>query len=191
MPEADPNRIRSFETPAEFNDWLAQHHGEPELWLRIYRKKSGIQTIIWEEAVVEALCWGWIDGIKKSYDEVSFIQRFSPRKKGSHWSMVNRRSVERLIQEGRMQPPGLARVDEAKANGRWDKAYLGPAEAETPADFLKALEHDLVAKETYEKLNSGARFAIYYRLHSALTEKTRERRKAVLLDKLRAGITEL
>ena len=191
MPEADPALIRPFETPAEFYAWLAENHGQSELWVRIYKKTSDVQTITWEEAVIEALCWGWIDGIKKSYDEASYLQRFTPRKKGSTWSMVNRRSVEALIAQGRMQPPGMACVDEAKASGRWDKAYLGSAEAETPADFLQALEEDPAAGATYAQLNRAARFVIYRRLQTALTGKTRENRKVVLLNKLRAGQTDL
>ena len=120
MPEPDQTRIQAFEDSAAFWNWLEQNHAsEPELWLKIYKKGSGQKTINWEEAVVEALCWGWIDGIKKSFDDEAYLQRFTPRRKSSNWSKRNREHVDRLIAEGRMQEVGMVHVRAAQADGRW------------------------------------------------------------------------
>lgn len=124
MPEPNKNRIKAFQTPAKFYAWLEDHHAtETELWLKIYTKSSGLKTITWQEAVIEALCWGWIDGIKKPLDEKSYLQRFTPRRAKSTWSKRNREHVERLLAQNRMREPGLLHVREAKADGRWDAAY--------------------------------------------------------------------
>src|SRR5688572_31254237 len=122
----DPRRIRAFKDEAAFERWLRAHHDrEPELWLKIYKKASGVPTVTYAQALDVALCWGWIDGLKKSYDELSFLQRFSPRKAKSIWSDINRGHVARLIEAKRMTPHGLRHVEAAKANGRWDAAYKG------------------------------------------------------------------
>jgi len=178
MPAADAARIRAFATPAEWNAWLAAHHDrEPELWLRLYKKASGIPSIDWEEAVVEALCWGWIDGIRKSGDDASYLQRFTPRRRGSVWSQKNRSHVERLLAEGRMQPAGLAQVAEAKADGRWDAAYEGSATMQVPADFLAALKAaPPTAQETFAGLNRQNLYSIAYRLNTAKRPETRAKR---------------
>jgi uncharacterized protein YdeI (YjbR/CyaY-like superfamily) len=119
MPEPDKTRIRAFEDPAAFWNWLQFHHAcEPEAWLKIFKKGSGQKTITWNEAVVEALCWGWIDGVKKPLDDQAFLQRFTPRRKGSNWSKRNREHVERLIAEGRIQEPGLVHVRAAQSDGK-------------------------------------------------------------------------
>lgn len=124
MPEVDETRIHAFRTPAEFWSWLELNHAsEPELWLKTYKKGSGQQTIVWREAVVEALCWGWIDGVSKSLDDKAYLQRFTPRRRGSNWSKINREHVERLVAEGRMQEAGLVHVRAAQADGRWEAAY--------------------------------------------------------------------
>ena len=116
--------IKSFRTQAAFERWLAAHHGrESELWLRIYKKDSGMRTVTYAEALDAALCWGWIDGLRKVFDDVSFLQRFSPRKPRSVWSQVNTGHVARLTAAGRMTPHGQRQVDAAKADGRWAAAY--------------------------------------------------------------------
>ena len=124
MPEPDKARIKSFETSCDYGKWLkANHDSATELWLKIYKKGSGIKTISWEQAVIESLCWGWIDGVKKSLDDQAYLQRVTPRRKGSMWSKRNREHVERLIKENRMQEPGLRHVHAAQADGRWEAAY--------------------------------------------------------------------
>ena len=124
MPTADPARIRSFATPAEWDTWLAEHHAtETELWIKHFKKASGIPSVNWEEAVIGALAWGWIDGVRHGLDGESYLQRFTPRRPKSPWSMKNRTHVDRLLTEGKMHPAGLAQVQAAKADGRWEAAY--------------------------------------------------------------------
>ncbi len=120
----DFKQLRSFNEPSAFETRLAKHHArERELWLKIYKKGSGLPTVTYAEALDVAPCWGWIDGLKKSFDENSFLQRFTPRKPKSVWSQSNRRHVARLIAGGRMTEHGQRHVDAAKADGRWDSAY--------------------------------------------------------------------
>ena len=117
----NPKRIKSFRTEAAFERWLAaQHARQTELWLRIYKKASGVRTVTYAQALDVALCWGWIDGLRKAFDDVSFLQRFSPRRPRSAWSQVNQGHVARLTAAGRMRPHGQRQVDAAKADGRWD-----------------------------------------------------------------------
>lgn len=126
MPPVIPNprRIRGFRSEAAFEAWLARHHDrETELWLRIYKKASGRATVTYHQALDVALCWGWIDGIRKSHDELSFLQRFTPRKPKSLWSQVNQGHVARLTKAGRMTLHGKRQVAAAKADGRWAAAY--------------------------------------------------------------------
>jgi uncharacterized protein YdeI (YjbR/CyaY-like superfamily) len=119
----DENRIRSFRTEAAFERWLSKNHDrEPELWLRIFKKNSGVPTVTFAQALDVALCWGWIDGIRKGFDDESFLQRYTPRRAKSPWSALNREHVARLIQAGRMTPHGMRQVEAAKADGRWDAA---------------------------------------------------------------------
>lgn len=186
----DPTRIRAFDGPEAFNLWLAENHdGPPELWLKIFKKATGLPTITYAEAVTVGLCWGWIDGLKKGYDDRAFLQRFSPRKPGSLWSMINRRQADQLIADGRMRPPGMARIEEARANGRWQGAYLGADEAETPADFLSALSTNPAARTTYETMTGSNLYAIYFRLQTAPSAKARADRFEKLIAMLEAGRT--
>ncbi len=120
----EPNKIRSFVSQRAFETWLKKHHeSETLLWLKIHKKDSGLPTVTYAEALDVALCWGWIDGIRKAFDERSFLQRFTPRRPKSIWSRVNCENVARLAAEGRMTPHGQRLVDAAKADGRWDAAY--------------------------------------------------------------------
>jgi uncharacterized protein YdeI (YjbR/CyaY-like superfamily) len=166
-----------FVTPEDWAAWLADHHATTdEVWVKIYKKSSGIPSIDWGQAVVEALAWGWIDGVKKSVSETEWGQRFTPRKAGSAWSQTNRGHAERLIAEGRMRPAGLAHVTAAQANGRWASAYAGSAK-DMPEDFLQALaEGSQGARDEYEELNARNRYAIYYRLTTAKLPETRAKR---------------
>ncbi|MDO6589339.1 hypothetical protein DS901_03190 [Loktanella sp. D2R18] len=182
------DRVKAFENPAEFCDWLAQNHAQaPEIWLKIFKKASKIPSIDWEQAVIEAIAWGWIDGIKKSCDTLSYYQRFTPRRARSNWSQKNREHAENLIVKGRMQAPGLTHVTAAKTDGRWNAAYAGSATMETPSDFLAALTDNPKALAFYETLNRSSIFVIYHRLHSAKRPQTRADRMAKLLDMLERG----
>ncbi|MCB0177733.1 MAG: YdeI/OmpD-associated family protein [Anaerolineae bacterium] len=177
MPEPDQTRIQAFEDSAAFWNWLEQNHAsEPELWLKIYKKGSGQKSINWEEAVVEALCWGWIDSIKKSLDDEAYLQRFTPRQKSSNWSKRNREHVDRLMAEGRMQEVGMVHVRAAQADGRWEAAYAPPSEMTVPEDFLAALDERSQAKAFFETLNKQNRYAIAYRLQTAKKPETRQKR---------------
>ena len=188
--EVDPTRVRAFATPAEFGDWLRIHHAEaPEIWVKMLKKASGEPSVTWQQAVVEAIAWGWIDGIKKSNDETSWFQRFTPRKPKSNWSKKNREYAEQLIADGRMQPPGLAMVTLAKNSGKWDTAYAGQADMEIPDWFLAALDGNPEAKRTFDGLKRSDLFAIYHRLHTAKTEKTRLARMQKIIATLSRGET--
>ena len=124
MPEPDPAKIRSFASAKKLSRWLkANHASENELWIKVFKVKTGKPSVSWSEIVIESLCWGWIDGIKKSIDAEAYLQRITPRTPRSIWSKRNREHAERLIDEGRMQEPGLAQVRAAKADGRWKNAY--------------------------------------------------------------------
>jgi uncharacterized protein YdeI (YjbR/CyaY-like superfamily) len=181
-----------FVTPEDWAAWLADHHASrDEVWVKIYKKSSGIPSIDWAQAVVEALAWGWIDGVKKSVSETEWGQRFTPRRAGSAWSQTNRAHAERLIAEGRMRPAGLVHVAAAQANGRWDSAYAGSAK-DMPEDFLQALEEGpQAARDEYAGLNARNRYAIYYRLTTAKRPETRAKRVAEFIARLEGGVTIL
>lgn len=178
----------TFESPAQLHAWLQAHHArETELWVCIYKKGTGAPSVTWEDCVVAALTWGWIDGQRKSLDDTAFLQRLTPRRARSNWSQKNVQHAERLIAEGLMQAPGLAQVEAARADGRWDKAYAGSATMEIPEDFLAALQQDPAALAFYGTLKRQQLFTIYYRLTSAKRPETREKRMAEILTKLGRG----
>jgi len=184
MPKPDMSKIVTFKSPKELSKWLqANHATESELWVKIFKKGSGVPSVIWDEVVIEALCWGWIDGIKKSLDDQAYLQRITPRKSRSKWSRRNTEHAERLIVEGRMEGPGLMHVRAAKADGRWEKAYVA-SEMKVPADFLAALENRTKAKQFYETLTKSNRYAIAYGLKSAKKPETRQRRFNKFMDML-------
>lgn len=179
---------QSFETPRELEEWLASNHqSRSELWVRIFKKGAGVPTVTWDDCVVAALSWGWIDGLKRSLDEVSFLQRLTPRRPRSNWSRRNCEIAERLIAEGRMQPSGLAHLKAARQDGRWETAYAGSAEMVLPDDFLAALDGIPTARQCFESLNRSNRYAIYYRLQSARRPETRQKRMTDILGKLARG----
>ena len=184
MPESDPLKIITFATPKDLGQWLKVNHAtESELWVKIYKKNTGILSVIWNDVVIEALCWGWIDGVKKSIDDQAYLQRITPRKARSNWSKRNTEHVERLISEGRMMESGLVHVRAAKADGRWENAYV-VSEIEVPADFLAALESKPNVKQFFETLNKSSRYVIAYGLTSANKPETRERRFAKFMNML-------
>ena len=184
MPEADPARIMTFASSNDLGRWLEVNHAiESELWVKIFKIKTGIPSVTWDDVVIEALCWGWIDGVKKSLDEQAYLQRITPRKARSTWSKRNREHVERLINEGRMTESGLAQVRAAKADGRWENAYA-TSEMKVPADFLSALDSKPKAKQFFETLTKSNQYVIAFGLTSAKKPETRQRRFAKFIDML-------
>lgn len=184
----DPSKVHAFKTQDAFYKWLkANHQKQDEVWIRIFKKGSGKPTISPTEAIDVVLCWGWIDGIRKSWDEESFLQRYSPRGPKSVWSQINRDNVARLIKEGLMTPHGLAHVDKAKADGRWDVAYKTTMEA--PEDLLKAIRASRKAKAFYETLSAQNRFALTFRTMSLKTPAGRAKRIASFVEMLERGET--
>ncbi|MGL5858423.1 MAG: YdeI/OmpD-associated family protein [Angustibacter sp.] len=178
-----------FEDSDAFEAWLAEHGGDAShVWVRMAKKHTQIASLNWTRAVDVALCFGWIDGISRRLDEDWFVQRFTPRRRGSLWSKINRERVERLIDEGRMRPAGLAEVERATADGRWQAAYDGPASAVVPDDLAAALaDRDLT--DVFVALDSSNRYAILHRVQTAKRPETRARRIAQLTDDLAAGRT--
>ena len=187
MPEPNSARIVNFPTSDNLAQWLKENHNsEQELWVKIFKKGTGIQSVTWDDVVIEALCWGWIDGIKKSLDDQAYLQRITPRIKNSKWSKRNTEHAERLIRDGRMQTAGLAEVLAAKADGRWDNAYVA-SEIEVPEDFLDALEGQSQAQQFYATLSKSSRYVIAYGLASAKKADTRERRFLKYMSMLTQG----
>src|SRR3954466_15348559 len=189
----DPRRIKSFKTAAAFEAWLREHHDKwPELWLKIHKKDSGLATVTAAEALEVALCWGWIDGLRKSFDERSFLQRYTPRGAKSIWSQINRDSVARLTAAGRMTPHGQRQVDAAKADGRWDAAYapIRSASAATiPDDLRAAIEANARARKTFTTLGRMNLFALAFRTNNMKTPAGRARKISQLVDMLARGET--
>jgi uncharacterized protein YdeI (YjbR/CyaY-like superfamily) len=180
--------IKAFTTSATWAAWLKKHHDSSAgLWLRLYKKGSGTRSVNYAQALDEALCWGWIDGQARPFDETSWLTRFTPRRARSAWSKRNREHVARLQSEGRIQPSGWAQVQAAQADGRWDQAYDSPANAKVPDDFLQALADDIKALEFFQTLNRSNQYAIAYRLQTAKQAATRQRRFDVLLAMMKAG----
>lgn len=180
--------VELFAKPAEFERWLRKHHAKAScVWVKCAKKSSGIPSITWDQAVDVALCYGWIDGQGKALGDTYSLRRFTPRGKRSRWSKLNRERVERLIREGRMQPAGLAEVERAKADGRWDAAYDSPANAKVPDDLAKALAKSAKAKKFFESLNAANRYAILYRLQEAKRPETRARRLEKFVEMLKKG----
>lgn len=180
--------IVPFEDGAAWEDWLEKNHQTAKgVWMRFYKKASGVPTITWADAVPIALCYGWIDSQAKSYDEKSYLQKFTPRGPKSVWSKINTEHVERLIKLGKMKPAGLAAVEAAKADGRWDRAYESPKNMTVPDAFLKLLEKNKKAKAFFETLNKTSKYAIAYQLQSAKKPETLERRMQKFLLMLEKG----
>jgi uncharacterized protein YdeI (YjbR/CyaY-like superfamily) len=180
--------ILFFRSSSEFRKWLAANHRISDgIWLRIFKKDSGEPTVTYAEALDEALCFGWIDGQKQSHDEVSWRQRFTPRRSKSRWSKINTQHAERLIAAGRMKPPGQAAIDAAKKDGRWTDAYDSPSNATIPEDFLMVLRRNKKAKAFFESLNRVNRYAIAYRLQTAKKPETKQKRMEMILAMLSRG----
>jgi uncharacterized protein YdeI (YjbR/CyaY-like superfamily) len=189
----NPQHIRSFKSAAEFENWMRVNHDRaPELWLKIHKKDSGKQSVAVKEALDIALCWGWIDGIRKAFDAKSYLQRYTPRGPKSIWSQINRDNVARLIEAGRMTPHGLRHVDAAKADGRWAAAYAPIREANAaaiPKDLLAAINGNPKASKTFATLNRMNLFALAFRTNNMKTAAGRAKKIAELTQILAQGKT--
>lgn len=185
----DPKKVREFENEQAFYRWLGDHwEKETEVWIKIYKVKSGVPSISPVQAIDVALCWGWIDGIRKGLDDESFLQRYTPRRGRSVWSQINIANVERLTKAGKMRAPGLAQVEAAKADGRWDRAYSA-TKSKAPEDLLAAIRAVPKALAMYEKLSAQNRFALTFRVLNMKTAAGREKKIAAFVDMLKNGKT--
>lgn len=180
--------IISFKTATAMELWLQENHTNQEgIWLKMAKKHSGISTVTYDEALDIALCFGWIDGQRKAYDDQFFIQRFTPRRPRSLWSLRNVKKIADLTAAGRMQPSGAAQVETAKLDGRWERAYGNHEEMPVPADFLLALESNPAAKATFDSLKKTDRYQIAFRLTTAIKPETRQRRFSKIMAMLETG----
>ena len=184
---ADEVTAEFFADPAGFEAWLERHAEHTQVWVRMAKKHTGLASLDWDGAVDVALCFGWIDGISRRVDDQWFVQRFTPRRPRSLWSKLNRQRVERLAGEGRMRPAGLAEVERAKADGRWDAAYDGPAGATVPDDLAQALQA-LGLTEMFAGLDATNRYAILHRVQTAQRPQTRAARIERLTTDLARGV---
>ncbi len=187
--KVDPDRIHEFKDAEAFYRWLSQHHDKQgEVWIKIHKVGSGLKSITPAEAIDAALCWGWIDAIRKGFDDKSFLQRYTQRGRKSTWSQINVDNVARLIKEGRMTEHGLKEVEAAKTDGRWDRTYRIKG-TKLPDDLLAAIEAEPAARDMLEKLNAKNRFALAFRTQSMKTEAGRKKKIATFVEMLKRGET--
>lgn len=179
--------ILSFARPHLWERWLSKNYKGRGVLLKLARKGSGISSVTYEEALDVALCSGWIDGQSKSYDSRFYLQKFTPRRPKSIWSKRNIAKIAQLTADGRMRPSGLAQVEAAKKDGRWELAYDSPKNMVVPEDFLNALSKNKRAKATFDTLNRGNVYAIAWRLQTAKRPETRQKRFDTLLAMLGRG----
>jgi uncharacterized protein YdeI (YjbR/CyaY-like superfamily) len=189
----DPKKIKSFRTEAAFETWLSRNYArETEIWVRIYKKDSGVPTVTAAQALDVALCWGWIDAIRKAFDDRSFLQRYTPRRAKSIWSQINRDHVARLTATGRMTPHGQKQVDAAKADGRWAAAYSPQRtlrKDSIPEDLRIAIEASPKALRTFTALGRQNLFALTFRTNNMKTQAGRAKKIATLVAMLARGET--
>jgi uncharacterized protein YdeI (YjbR/CyaY-like superfamily) len=185
---ADDLPILLFASPGELEAWLEENHAAAEgVWLKIAKKGSGVESVTYAEALELALCFGWIDSQKRGFDEKHFLQRFTPRRPRGKWSRINREKAEGLIDAGAMRAAGLAEVETAKADGRWEAAYAGQRTAEVPADLQLELDGNDAARDFFASLDGANRYAIIYRLEEAKKPETRTRRLRKFIGMLERG----
>ena len=166
--------ILTFTSTKEFTSWLAKHHNvSSDIWIRLFKIKSGAPTITYSEALDVTLCYGWIDGQKAAFDAKYWLQKFTQRGAKSIWSKVNCGKAEALIAEGRMQPAGLRQVELAKSDGRWERAYESQSKITIPPDFQRELDKNPKAKDFFSTLDSANRYAFLFRIHAAKKPETR------------------
>jgi uncharacterized protein YdeI (YjbR/CyaY-like superfamily) len=183
-PERELPIVEAKDQPT-WRRWLSKNHGRAEgVWLKFAKKGSPTPSVSYPEAIEEALCFGWIDGQVRRFDEHFYLQRFTPRRPRSKWSQINREKATQLIEAGRMQPAGLAQIEAAQADGRWDAAYPAQSQATVPADFQAALEANPQARAFFETLTGSARYAFLYRLHDVSDPKRRAKRITDYIERL-------
>lgn len=186
----DPTKVHEFADEASFEAWLARHHDrEVEVWIKLHKVGSGRPSITPKQAIDVVLCWGWIDAIRKGFDEQSYLQRYTPRRPKSIWSQINVDNVARLIESGRMQPAGLKEVAAARQDGRWDRAYASGKALKLPDDLLAAIEAEPKAQRMLAGLSEQNRFALAFRLHNLKTEAGRRKKIADFVAMLARGET--
>lgn len=188
----DPDKVHEFESFDAFYTWLAQHHASEawdELWIKIHKVDSGLKSITAKEAIDVVLCWGWIDAIRKSHDEKSFVQRYTRRGPKSIWSKINVDNVARLEAAGLMTEHGRKHVEAARADGRWDKAYGMGKELPIQPDFQAAIDAVPEAKAMLGVLTEQNRFALAFRVHNLKTEAARKKKIETFVEMLRKGET--
>jgi uncharacterized protein YdeI (YjbR/CyaY-like superfamily) len=182
--------IRAFKDAKAWDAWLAKNQGKDAgIWMRIAKKASGTKSITYPEAVEIALCHGWIDGLKRPESATTWLQRFTPRRKRSIWSEINREKAIALIAAGRMKPAGLGEIERAKRDGRWDAAYASPKSATMPADFRKELDRHPKAKAFFKAISRTNSYAIMWRIQTAKRPETRARRIQTYIEMLEKGAT--
>jgi uncharacterized protein YdeI (YjbR/CyaY-like superfamily) len=187
---ADDLPTLPFPSSAAWELWLEEHHAEaPGVWLKIAKKASGIATVTYEDAVEVALCFGWIDGQMRRFDERFYVQRFTPRRRQSRWSKINCEKAGALIEAGRMRPAGLVQIEAAQADGRWEAAYESASNATVPPDLQAALDANPAAAAFFATLSGANRYAILYRVGDAKRPETRARRIAQFIEMLARGET--
>jgi uncharacterized protein YdeI (YjbR/CyaY-like superfamily) len=180
--------VMAFQSAKEWRAWLSKNHLVSKgIWLKIFKKDSKEKTITYAEALDESLCFGWIDGQKKSHDTQAWLQKFCPRGAKSIWSKINITHIERLTEAGKMKPRGLEVVASAKADGRWERAYDSPGNMSIPEDFIKELSKNKKAYEFYKTLNKTNLYSIAFRLQTAKKPETRQKRMGVILEMLSKG----
>ena len=190
MVNVDPGKVREFEDADRFYRWLAeQHDTADEVWIKIHKVRSGLRSVTTKEAIDVALCWGWIDGVRKGFDERSFLQRYTPRAPRSLWSQINVDNVGRLIREGRMTEHGLKHVEAAKADGRWARAYASGKDMKIPEDLQAAIDAEPRARAMLAKLSEQNRFALAFRVHNMKTETGRRNKIESFVEMLKRGET--
>jgi uncharacterized protein YdeI (YjbR/CyaY-like superfamily) len=188
--KVDPAKIHEFKDAASFHAWLGRNHDrQDEVWIKIHKVGSGRPSITPKEAIDVCLCWGWIDGVRKGFDDDSYLQRYSPRRGKSTWSQINVDNVARLIAEGRMTEHGLKQVEAAKADGRWQRAYKSGREMTIPADLQAAIDAEPEAKTMLAKLSAQNRYALAFRLHNMKTEAGRKKKIETFVRMLKRGET--
>jgi uncharacterized protein YdeI (YjbR/CyaY-like superfamily) len=185
---ADELPVLLFATPPDLEAWLEENHEQPHgFWLKVAKKGSGEQSVTYAEALELALCFGWIDSQKRGFDEKFFLQRFTPRRPRGRWSRINRDKAEELLATGSVRPAGMAEIEAAKADGRWEAAYEGASTAKVPDDLQRELDANRPAREFFAALDSSNRYAIVYRLNDAKKPETRERRLRKFVAMLERG----
>jgi uncharacterized protein YdeI (YjbR/CyaY-like superfamily) len=188
--KVDPAHVQEFVDADAFHAWLGENHDkQPEVWIKIHKVGSGPPSINAKQAIDVVLCWGWIDAVRKGFDDKSFLQRYTPRGRKSIWSQINVDNVARLIAAGRMTSHGLREVEAAKADGRWARAYGGSQDMKIPEALQSAIAASPKAQATFATLSAQNRFALAFRLHNLKTEAGREKRIAAFVEMLERGET--